>query len=118
MEISKVFIVKPEETAEFVGSGGLQVLATPMLIAYIENVCFEWLENELQDNETSVGVHIEVSHLKPTKVSEKVNIVVDIIEKTDRKATFECAAFQGEELIGTANHKRVIVDQSSFLKKL
>ena len=117
-KISKEFIVKPEHTAAVIGSGGLPVLSTPNLIAYIENVCYEWLETQVDETCTSVGTQMEMRHLRPTKVSEKVTIEIEIIEKNDKNATFNCVAIHQGITIGTAKHKRSIVEIESFMGKI
>ena len=117
-KLLKDFIVAPEHTAAVIGSGGLPVLSTPSLIAYIENVCYEWLETQLDESFTSVGTQMEIRHLKPTKVSEKVTIEVEIIEKNHRNTTFNCLATHQGVTIATAFHKRSVVEIQSFLEQI
>ena len=116
--MEKEFVVKPEETAKCIGSGGLDVLATPALIAYVEHVCFEELEVDISPLETSVGVKIEMLHLKPTKVSEKVNVKTAINEKKGKKVSFSFEVFHKDILIASGYHQRVFVDKEQFLSQL
>ncbi|MGX7029931.1 thioesterase family protein [Vagococcus zengguangii] len=114
----KDFVVEPEHTALAIGSGGLEVLSTPSLIAYMENVCFEWLQTQLLPGYSSVGIQMDMKHLQPTGVSEKVTISIEVVEKNEQKVIFNCLATQGDKTIGTAVHKRFIVETKQFLNKI
>ena len=45
----KVYQPQPEHSAKIMGSGGLEVLATPALVAFMENLAFETLQEHLKD---------------------------------------------------------------------
>ena len=55
-------------TAIKVGSGDMPVLATPMMMALMENTAMLAVKDELPEGCTTVGGHIESSHLKPSKI--------------------------------------------------
>lgn len=117
--LEKQFLIKDSDTANVVGSGSLDVLATPILIAFMENTAFISLEEQLSDNETSVGTSISVKHLKPSLVGEAVTVVSTILNTEGKKIEFKIEAFNDcKELIGKAEHKRYIVDENFLSRKV
>ena len=99
LEYSTTITVEGEHTALSVGSGDMQVLATPALIAFMENVAMLTVRDLLSDEVTTVGGMIEVKHLKASPVGAEV-VVKATLEKVDGiKLQFKLEAFQGEKLI-------------------
>ncbi len=115
---SKVFRVAEEHLADRVGSGSVPVLATPALIAFMENVAFEMVESRLPSDKTSVGSFIEVKHVKPVAPGGEVRIVARLEAVEGRRLVFWLEAWSGGELIGYGLHERVVVDRRGFLEKI
>lgn len=115
-ELIKQFIVEEKETARIAGSGNLPVLSTPHMIAYMENTALTLLSEEMDIGETSVGMEINVKHLKPTSIGSEVIVRARMIEQSKNKAAFEIEAHAHDALIGTASHVRAIVNEERFMK--
>lgn len=109
--------VTESDTAIFVGSGSLKVLATPKMIALMEKVSAELAEKNLPENFTSVGISLNVEHIAPTPVGMKIRVESELVEISGRKLTFEVAAFDEKEKIGKGRHERFIVDGKKFQAK-
>lgn len=105
-------------TAITAGSGDMPVLATPMMTALMENAAMLAVRDELPEGSTTVGGHIESSHLKPTPVGEVVRAEAEVTKVDGRKIEFKVAAYAGETLIGEGTHLRFIVDREKFMSKL
>ena len=105
-------------TAEYIGSGDMAVLATPAMVALMENAAMLAVAKELGEGETTVGSMISTSHLKPSKVGATVLAVAELVEVDGRKLTFKIAAYDGETLIGEGEHVRFVVNREKFLSKL
>lgn len=103
-------------TAVAVGSGDMPVLATPMMLALMENAAMLAVSSELPEGQTTVGGHIESSHLKPSKVGDVVRAVAEVTKVEGRKISFRVAAYAGDTLIGEGTHLRFIVDRERFLR--
>ena len=73
-------------TAIAVGSGDMPVLATPMMMALMENAAMLAVKNELPEGSTTVGGHIESSHLKPSKIGDVVKATAEVTAESN---TFE-----------------------------
>ena len=100
------------------GSGDMPVLGTPAMMALMENAAMMAVADELPEGTTTVGGHIESSHLRPTKVGEKVRATAEVIKVDGKKICFKVAAFAGDVLLGEGTHLRFVVDREKFLSKI
>ena len=115
---SQTVTVLENQTAAYVGSGGLSVFSTPSLIALIENTCMKML-SDLPEGKTTVGVSINIQHLKPSPVGATIHCSATITAIEGRKYTFQVQATDDAgNLIGTGTHERVVVDTERFMSKV
>ena len=98
------------------GSGDLEVLATPVMMALMENAAMLAVKEALDEGMTTVGGHISSSHLKPTALGKTITAVLTGIE--GRKLTFKVIAEDETGTIGEGEHLRFIVDRKKFMAKL
>ncbi|MGX7204341.1 thioesterase family protein [Enterococcus pingfangensis] len=117
-KLTKQYQVQTDQTAVEMGSGDLNVLATPALVAMMENCAKDLLADDLSAEQTSVGVAMNVKHLAPTAVGATVAVEAELLETTRNKRSFSIKAFDKEQMIGEGTHQRVIVETDVFLKKL
>ena len=111
-------VVTDAVTAIAAGSGDIPVLATPMMMALMENAAMLAVKDELPEGSTTVGGHIESSHLKPSKIGDSVSATAEVTKIDGRKIEFKVAAYSGETLLGEGTHLRFIVDREKFMSKL
>lgn len=111
-------VVADGNTAIALGSGDMPVLATPAMMALMENAAMLAVASELEDGETTVGGHIESSHLRPTSVGTEVAATATLEKIDGRKLYFKIVASQEETIIGEGTHLRFIVNREKFLSKL
>lgn len=123
IEVNKVFegkyTILKENSAKNMGSGDLDVLSTPSLVAFMENAAKNYLNNFLPQELGSVGSNININHLAPTLIGNTITItgkVTEIIK--DKIINFSIEAYEGNKKIGTANHTRVIINNSKFIEKI
>ena len=105
-------------TAIAMGSGDMPVLATPAMMALMENAAMLAIADALPEGCTSVGGHIESSHLKPSKIGETVTAIAEVTKVDGKKVEFKVAAYSGETLLGEGKHLRFVVDKERFMSKL
>lgn len=117
-EFSKEFVVGSKDTAEEIGSGDLAVLATPVLIAMVENTAKEYLHKELASEETSVGTEIEAKHLRPSQVGAQITVKVKVDSQEKAKINFSFEAFDNGKIIATGTHQRAVILTDVFLERL
>ena len=111
-------VVADRNTAIALGSGDMPVLATPAMMALMENAAMLAVASELEDGETTVGGHIESSHLRPTPVGVEMTATATLEKIDGRKLYFNIVARQGDTIIGKGTHLRFIVNREKFLSKL
>lgn len=107
-----------ENTAIALGSGDMPVLATPAMMALMENAAMLAVASELEDGDTTVGGHIESSHLRPTPVGAEVSATATLEKVEGRKLYFKIIAHQGDVVIGEGTHLRFLVNREKFLAKI
>lgn len=109
--------VTEQDTAIALGSGDLPVLATPRMMALMENAAMLAVANHLPEGSTTVGGHIESSHLKPSAVGAEVSATAVLEAIEGRKLRFRVYASQGNVVIGSGTHLRFVVDRERFMAK-
>ena len=110
--------VSENQTAEKMGSGTLPVFATPAMIAVMENTAMKVL-TDLPEESTSVGISININHLKASKVGEIIEFTATLILIEGRKYSLQIIAKNSNgETIGEGTHERVVVDIQKFMSKL
>ena len=107
-----------EHSAKNMGSGGLEVLATPALVAFMENLAHLTLQECLSQEESSVGTQMDIEHLAPSLTSQMVRIQISDWQSKGRKHSFSLQAYAGDKLLATAQHTRFVVNAERFLEKL
>ena len=105
-------------TAIKIGSGDMPVLATPAMMALMENAAMLAVADELPEGCTTVGGHIESSHLKPSKIGDKVSATAEVTKVDGKKIEFKVSVSSGDILLGEGTHLRFIVDRERFMSKL
>ena len=109
--------VLPENTARAVASGTLDVLATPVVLAYMEEAAMLLAGEHLEEGMSSVGISANMKHLAATPVGMNVSITAELKEVDRRRLVFYIEARDEKELIATAEHERFIVDGEKFQNK-
>ena len=79
-------------TAIAMGSGDMPVLATPAMLALMENAAMLAVKDALAEGETTVGGHIEASHLAPTPIGAKVSATAEVVKIDGKRISFKVSA--------------------------
>lgn len=104
-------------TAKTVGSGSLEVFATPAMIALMEKASCRALEGYLDEGTTTVGTKVDVEHLAATPLGMEVTVRSTVTEIDGRRICFIVEAFDEAGLIGKGNHERFVVFSEKFMAK-
>ena len=118
MTSEATFEVKEEHSALQLGSGSMRVLATPMMIRFMELISHRLLAQHLPEGYSSVGVHVDVRHLAPTPINKTVRVRCEILEVKERGIKFSVTAWDEIEKIGAGHHKRVIIEVDRFFSRV
>lgn len=109
--------VEREDTAAEVGSGSLLVYATPCMVALMEGAACEAIAEAIGENQTTVGIALNIEHLSATPVGMEVRAEAEVTAVEGKVITFELHAFDETGEIGKGTHKRCIVNSQKFLEK-
>lgn len=112
------FAVQDEHSATHVGSGSARVLATPWMIAFMERTARDLLADVLPEGYSSVGVHVDVRHVAPSPIGSQVHTLVEVVAIQGLKIDFTVRAWDEQELIGEGSHRRVVIEEARFLRRV
>lgn len=115
---TSTLVVKKEDLAVTLGSGDLEVLATPAMMALMENAAMLAVKDVLPDGSTTVGSQISSTHLKPTAEGKTVTATAILTDVEGRKLTYKVSASDENGVIGEGTHVRYIVDINRFMSKV
>ena len=105
-------------TAVRMGSGDMPVLATPAMMALMENAAMLAVADDLPEGSTTVGGHIASSHLRPSKIGDVVRAIAEVTKVDGRKIEFNVSAYSGDVLLGEGTHLRFVLDRERFMSKI
>ena len=111
-------IVDNHHTALSMGSGDVEVYATPCLILHMEAAASAIAQKGLDDGFCSVGTVVNITHSAATPVGMKVSISAKLISIDGRKLVFEVSAFDERGPIGNGLHERMVVNKLKFIERV
>ena len=106
-----------ENTAAAVGSGMLEVSATPMMIALMEKTACESVAPYLEEGSGTVGTELNVKHVAATPIGMQVTCETELVEVDGRRLVFHVKASDEAGLIGEGTHERFIINNEKFQSK-
>ena len=110
-------LVEREDTAAEVGSGSLLVYATPCMAALMEGAACEAIAQALSEDQSSVGISLNIDHLSATPVGLEVRAEAEVTAVEGKIITFSLTAYDEAGKIGEGTHKRCLVSAQRFLDK-
>ena len=117
LRYSETLVVDHKDTAAVYGSGALEVFATPAMIALMEKTCLESVADKIGEGNTTVGIAVNIKHLKASPVGATIRCEAHLVEVDRRRLVFEVQCFEDETLVGEGVHERFIVDSEKFMSK-
>jgi predicted thioesterase len=117
---SLVFEVTNDDTARALGSGDVEVLATPRLLAWCEAATVAALAAaEAAEGgggtSTSVGTRVRLDHLAATPVGGRVEVTASLQHRDGRLVRFDVAATdRSGRVVATGEVFRVVVERDRF----
>ena len=110
-------LVTPENTAKTMGSGTLDVFATPALVALAEKTCWMSMAPELEEGCGTVGTRLELDHSAPTPVGMTVTCESELTAVEGRKLVFRVTLHDEKGPVGGGVHERFIINDAKFAAK-
>lgn len=107
-----------ERVASHLGSGSLQVYATPAMVAFVEQTCRKLVEPHLPEGMTTVGIALSVRHIAPTPLGRDVSIQAEIVLIEKNMISFQADLWDEMEKIGEVAHKRAVIEIDRFTARV
>jgi fluoroacetyl-CoA thioesterase len=111
-------MVTPTNTARHLGSGGVEVFATPEMVRLMERAALAAVDPLLPPGWQTVGARIEVEHLAPTPTGMRVQARAELVAVEGRRLTFAVEVYDERELVGRGRHERVAIDVERFRRRV
>ena len=109
--------VTDEITAKSMRSGSLPVLATPFMVALMEQAASDLCDKYIEEGLSTVGTALNIQHLAPTAVGAKVKAIATVTDYNGRKICFDVEAYDEAGLIGKGTHERFTIKIDKFMQK-
>ncbi|MGH7845963.1 MAG: thioesterase family protein [Candidatus Binatia bacterium] len=91
------------------------IFSTPAMIGLMEGTCVRLVAPYLDENEQTVGIHVDVRHMAPTKIGQSVTVTAELLEVKDNKLRFAVSAINDREIkIGQGTHRRALINTKQF----
>jgi fluoroacetyl-CoA thioesterase len=91
------------------------IFSTPAMIGLMEGTCVQLVAPYLDENEQTVGIHVDVRHMAPTKIGQSVTVTAELLEVKDNKLRFKVSAVNDQGVkIGEGTHRRALIDIKQF----
>jgi predicted thioesterase len=110
-------VVGIEDTARALGSGSVDVLGTPRVVALCEEACCRAVEPDLAEGTTTVGMKMRIDHMQPSPVGASVIAEAVLNRVEGRRLTFTVSASDDRGLVAVGKVVRVVVDLERFMAK-
>jgi predicted thioesterase len=111
-------VVQPADTADALGNAGVHVLATPRLVALLEQAAIRAVEPHLPPGAGTVGTRIDVRHLAATPVGMRAVVRATLREVDGRRLVFDIEGHDEAERIVEGTHERFQIDQARSLARI
>src|SRR4051812_45309436 len=116
---TKTFTVSEADTAAALGSGSLEVLGTPRLLAWAEAATCAAIDAELAASQTSVGTQVELEHRAPSRVGEAIRVTANVVRRDGKLLRFYVKAVDSSDnVVGLGEVTRAVVDADRFMARL
>ena len=93
------------------------VFSTPAMIGLMEYTCVLLVAPYLDEDEQTVGIHVDVRHMAPTKIGQSVTVTAELLEVKDNKLRFALSAVNDQGVkIGEGFHRRALIDTKQFCR--
>jgi predicted thioesterase len=117
LSASVTHTVEEGDTALAIGSGDVPVLATPRLVALVEQASVQALGGKLGPDKTSVGYEVQIAHLSPTPVGSEVTAEATLEGVEGRRLTFRVSVTDARGLVAAGRITRVVVVRDQFIER-
>ena len=113
-----MFVVEPAHLASAFGSGDVDVLSTPQVLAWCEQMTLRAIDGQLEPGQTTVGMRVRIDHVSPSMTGASVAVEAQLALVEGRRLTFDVSARDGDREILLGQVIRVIVTRDRFMERV
>jgi predicted thioesterase len=107
----------PDMGITHLGPNVPSMYSTPSMVQLVEGTCVRLITRFVDSGEQSVGFRIDMKHLAPTRVGQKVTAKVALREINGRRCVFDVQVHNEDGVkIGEGMHERAIISIDRFAK--
>jgi fluoroacetyl-CoA thioesterase len=110
-------VVEDRDTSAAFGTSDVPMLSTPRLILLAEQAIWEALAGRLGAGLSAVEHRVEISHLAPSPVGERVRAEATLETMEGRRLVFRVAISDSCGLVAAGRFTRVLVATDQFIEK-
>jgi predicted thioesterase len=115
LRYTRTYVTTPDMRAQQLAS---DVLSTPSMIGMMERTSVELTTPYLDDDEQTVGTHVDVRHRAPTRIGQTVVVTAELLQCEGNKLRFAVTALNDEGVkIGEGTHRRAVINTNHFGRK-
>lgn len=111
-------MVEPSHLATAFGSGDVEVLSTPQVLAWCEQMTVRAIEGQLDPEHTTVGMRMRIDHVSPSMVGGQVTVTARLTLVEGRRLTFDVSARDGDRETLQGQVIRVVVTRDRFMERV
>jgi len=111
-------LVEEVHTASHLGSGGVNVLATPVMVGLMEVAARNLVDPLLEPGHMTVGTGLNIKHLAATPQGMRVRARAELLSVKGHRLEFNVEAFDDREKVGEGTHTRAIINVRQFWDRL
>ncbi len=108
--------VDEDRTARRLGSGDVDVLGTPAVLALAEAAACAAVAGRLPEGRTSVGTWVELEHLAPSAPGAAVTAAATLTGVAGATLEFELEVADEGGVVARGRHRRAVVERARFLQ--
>ena len=117
-KFERMFKATQQHSAVHLGSGDVNVFSTPSMIQFMEETCRLFADEHLPQDLTTVGIHVDVYHVKPAPVNSEITVKGKVLSIDGKRIVFWVEAWWKDVKIGHGIHERYIINRQDFIKRL
>lgn len=109
--------VTPRDTAAALGSGDVEALGTPRVVALAEEATVRAVAGALEPGQTTVGTEVVLRHRRPSVPGAGLIVTAHLDEVDGVRLVFSVSVHEEGVLVADGTVRRVIVDRAAFLSR-
>jgi fluoroacetyl-CoA thioesterase len=110
-------LIESDRSIAFMGEAA-RVYSTPSMVSDVEYACLRLIQKHLDEQQSSVGMHVSVDHLAPTPLGCEVEVSVTVSAVDGRKVTLDARVRDAVEVVGTGVHVRFVIDVPRQVRRI